>query len=59
MTIDTALLKRKTLALFNFVSMKHQNDKHIGDLTIGDFLEICEFLAELDNENSEAEDASN
>ncbi|GHU24949.1 hypothetical protein FACS189472_18040 [Alphaproteobacteria bacterium] len=59
MTIDTALLKRKTLALFNFVSMKHQNNKHIGDLTIGDFLEMCGFLAEFDGEKSEAEDASN
>ncbi|GHU19177.1 hypothetical protein FACS189472_08590 [Alphaproteobacteria bacterium] len=59
MTTDTALLKRKTLALFNFVSMKHQNNKHIGDLTIGDFLEMCGFLAELDEKDSEAEDGNN
>ncbi|GHT93655.1 hypothetical protein FACS1894122_09200 [Alphaproteobacteria bacterium] len=49
MTTDAALLKRKALALFNFVSMKQENDKRIGDLTIGDFLEMCGFIAELED----------
>jgi hypothetical protein len=31
------------------MSMKHQNDKKIGDLTVGDFVELCEFLAEMEN----------
>jgi hypothetical protein len=51
MTVNTALLKRKALALFNFLSMKQENDKRIGDLTIGDFLEMCGFLVELEDDN--------
>ncbi|GHU19927.1 hypothetical protein FACS189472_10430 [Alphaproteobacteria bacterium] len=51
MTTDTALLKRKALALFNFVSMKQENDKRIGDLTIGDFLEMCGVLSESEDNN--------
>lgn len=45
-------LNRQAIALFNFMSMKHQNDKHIGDLTLGDFYEICEFLERLETENA-------
>jgi hypothetical protein len=51
---DTAVLNRQALALFNFMGMRHENDKHIGELTLGDFVEICAFLAEL-----EAGDAKN
>jgi membrane-associated HD superfamily phosphohydrolase len=47
MDINTAVLNRQGEALFNFMSMKHQNDKHIGDLTIGDFIEMCEALARI------------
>jgi hypothetical protein len=44
METDTALLKRQALVLFNFWLKKQQNDKRIGDLTIGDFVEMCEVL---------------
>jgi hypothetical protein len=54
MTKNTAILNRQGMALFNFMSMKHQNDKHIGDLTIGDFVEMIAFLTEM-----EADDAAN
>jgi hypothetical protein len=47
METDTALLKRKGEILFKFWSMKHQNDKRIGDLTIGDFVDMCEALARI------------
>jgi hypothetical protein len=52
MTKNTALLERQGIALFNFMSMKHQNDKHIGDLAMKDFVEMCTFLAELEVENA-------
>jgi hypothetical protein len=52
MTKNTAVLNRQWEALFNFMSMKHQNDKHVGDLTVRDFIEICVFLAELEIENA-------
>jgi hypothetical protein len=54
MTTNTAILNRQGEALFNFMSIKHQNDKKIGELTVKDFLEMCEFLAEL-----EVDDAAN
>jgi hypothetical protein len=53
MTKDIAILNRQGMALFNFMRMKHQNDKQIGDLTIKDFVEMCEFLAELKAGNAE------
>lgn len=46
MTDNTAFLKRQTLALFNFLSMKHKNDKRIGDLSVKDVMEIVKFLSE-------------
>jgi hypothetical protein len=49
---DTATLSRQGTALFNFMGMKHQNDKHIGDLTIGDFVEMVAFLAEMEIKNA-------
>ncbi|MDR1333903.1 MAG: hypothetical protein LBJ71_01650 [Holosporaceae bacterium] len=48
---NTALLQRQGTALFNFIGMKHQNDKHIGDLTIGDFIEIIAFLTKMERQN--------
>ena len=45
------LINRKALALFNLWDMKYQKDKHIGDLTIRDFVELVEFLNEVENEN--------
>lgn len=44
MTDNTALLQRKALALFNFLSNKHLNDKKIGELSLQDIQEIVEFL---------------
>jgi hypothetical protein len=44
MTKDTAVLNRQALVLFNFWLQKQQNDKRIGDLKIGDFVEMCEAL---------------
>lgn len=37
-------LEIKTMALFNFLSMKHKNDKRIGELSFQDILEMVEFL---------------
>jgi hypothetical protein len=52
MTKNAALLKRQTLALFNFWSATKNKNKRIGDLTIGDFFELCKFLEEVRNANS-------
>jgi hypothetical protein len=59
MTENTALLKRQGTALLNFMSMKRQNDRPIGDLTLGDFVEskiseaeMIAFLAELESDNA-------
>jgi hypothetical protein len=41
---NVALLKRQTLALFNFWSATKNKNKRIGDLTIGDFFEISELI---------------
>jgi hypothetical protein len=49
METDTATLSRQALLLFNFLANKKQNDKRIGDLTIGDFFELCEILKETKN----------
>jgi hypothetical protein len=29
--------------------MKHQNDRRIGDLTLGDFMEMIAFLNQVEN----------
>jgi hypothetical protein len=52
METDTAVVNSQGTALFNFMSMKHQNDKRVGELTIGDFFEMAAFLAELEIENA-------
>jgi hypothetical protein len=52
MTKNTAILNRQGTALFNYMTMKHQNDKHIGDLTVGDFIEMVAFLAEMETKNA-------
>jgi hypothetical protein len=52
MGTDNATLSRQGMALFNFMSMKHQNNKHIGDLTVGDFIEMVAFLAEMETQNA-------
>jgi hypothetical protein len=49
MKTDAALLKRKGEILFKFWSMKHQNDRRIGDLTLGDFMEMIAFLNQVEN----------
>jgi hypothetical protein len=46
---NIALLKRQTLALFNFWSATRNKNKRIGDLTIGDFYELCKLLEEVKN----------
>ena len=52
MTDKQRLINRQALVLFNFWSMKHKNDKRVGELTIGDFIELCEvFLNELEIKN--------
>ena len=48
------LINRKALVLLNFWQTKHQNDKRIGDLTVGDFVELCEFLEQLDEVRNDA-----
>jgi hypothetical protein len=48
---NIAVLNRQALALFNFWSMKKQNDKRIGDLTMQDFIEMVKFLAETEVKN--------
>jgi hypothetical protein len=52
MNIDTAILNRQALLLFNFWANKKQNDKRIGDLSIGDFVEMIAFLAETETKNA-------
>jgi hypothetical protein len=52
METDNATLSRQGTALFNYMSMKHQNDKHIGDLTVGDFIEMVAFLTEMEAKNA-------
>jgi hypothetical protein len=49
MEINTAIINRHALLLFNFWASKKQNDKRIGDLTIGDFFELCKLLEEIKN----------
>jgi hypothetical protein len=52
MTGNTAPVRRNALILFNFMGMKQRNDKRIGDLTVGDFIEMCEILGgDNSNEN--------
>jgi hypothetical protein len=48
---NIAVLNRHALALFNFWASKKQNDKHIGDLTLRDFIEMIVFLQKMENEN--------
>jgi hypothetical protein len=52
METNTAVLNRQALALFNFWLKKQPKNKHIGDLTIGDFIEMCAFLAEMEINNA-------
>jgi hypothetical protein len=54
MSANTAVLNRQALALFNFWLKRQPQDKRVGDLAIGDFIEICELLAKM-----EAKDAAN
>ncbi|GHT98905.1 hypothetical protein FACS1894126_4790 [Alphaproteobacteria bacterium] len=42
-------LSNSACAASTFVSMKQENDKRIGDLTIGDFLEMCGVLSESED----------
>jgi hypothetical protein len=51
MEINTAIINRHALLLFNFWASKKQNDKRIGDLTVGDFFEMIAFLNTMENEN--------
>jgi hypothetical protein len=53
MTKNDAVLNRQALALFNLWLKKQPKNKHIGELTIGDFVEMCGFLMELKTENTE------
>jgi hypothetical protein len=46
---NNAILNRNALLLFNFWSMTQNKNKRIGDLTLGDFFELCELLTEVDN----------
>jgi hypothetical protein len=52
MKIDTATFSRQALVLFNFWLKKQPKDKHIGDLTVGDFIEMIAFLAEMETKNA-------
>ncbi len=47
MNLNNALLERKAIALFNFLGMKHENDKHIGEFSVGDLMELVKFLEEI------------
>jgi hypothetical protein len=52
---NTAAVRRRALALFNFMGAKQQNNKRIGDLTLGDFVEMCRFLTAIEPENQASE----
>jgi hypothetical protein len=49
MTKNDAILNRNALLLFNFWSMTQNKNKRIGDLTVGDFFELCTLLTEVEN----------
>jgi hypothetical protein len=53
---DATTINRNARALFHFMSVKHRNDRRVGDLTLGDFIEICEFLAKFEDKNEELDD---
>ena len=46
-------LKIKAMALFNFLSMHHEKNKRIGELSVKDVLEMVQFLTDG---GSDAED---
>jgi hypothetical protein len=52
---NTALLERQGMALFNFWLKKQPKNKRIGDLTIGDFVEICAFLVKTKLEEADCQ----
>jgi hypothetical protein len=54
MTKNDAILNRNALLLFNFWLKRQPKNKRVGDLTIGDFIELCRFLIEEEdiNENN-------
>ena len=48
------LINRQALAVFNFWLKSQQKDKQIGQLTIGDFIEMCGFLKQLEEVRNDA-----
>jgi hypothetical protein len=50
---NTAVLNRRGIALFNFMNMKHRNNKRIGNLAVRDFVEMCAFLAKIEFEKTD------
>ena len=51
MTDKKRLINRQALVLFNFWLKGQEKDKPIGSLTIGDFIEMCGFLNEMEVSN--------
>ena len=43
-------LKIKAMALFNFLSMKHKNDKRVGEFSLYDLIEMVQFLTDGDSD---------
>jgi hypothetical protein len=52
MTKNIALIERQGATLFNFWLKKQPKDKRIGDLTVGDFIEMCKVLAKIGSEDA-------
>lgn len=50
MKLNDAFLERQAIALFNFLRMKRENEKRIGEICFGDLIEIVKFLDELKSE---------
>jgi hypothetical protein len=44
MNINNAVVNRQALALFNFWLKKQPKNKHIGDLTFAEFVDMCEII---------------
>jgi hypothetical protein len=55
MNNDIAMINRQGMILSNFMRIRYGCDKRIGNLTLGDIIEICEFLNTLKKRGDECE----
>jgi hypothetical protein len=55
MNNDIAIINRQGMILSNFIRIRFGCNRRIGDLTLGDIIEICEFLNTLKKSGGEDE----